>query len=40
MVLQASGTPINFSQIQSEFGGTNPISISKYYNKANRSRVV
>lgn len=30
MPLQSSG-PISFSQIQSEFGGTNPISISEYY---------
>jgi|ETNvirenome_2_30_1030614.scaffolds.fasta_scaffold00420_4 hypothetical protein len=31
MVLQASGSAIKFSEIQSEFGGTNPISLSEYY---------
>ena len=30
MALQASGT-IKFSEVQTEFGGTNPISISEYY---------
>lgn len=30
MVLQTSG-PISISDIQAEFGGTNPISISEYY---------
>lgn len=30
MVLQSSGA-ISFSQIQSEFGGVNPVSISEYY---------
>lgn len=30
MALQASG-PISFSQIQTEFGGANPISLSEYY---------
>ena len=34
MVLQNTG-PISFSQIQSEFGGTNPISLSEYYTNAN-----
>jgi hypothetical protein len=40
MVLQASGTPIKFSEIQSEFGGTNPISISEYYNNGSSGYVV
>tara|TARA_R100000900_G_scaffold70207_4_gene55732 strand:- start:1173 stop:1850 length:678 start_codon:yes stop_codon:yes gene_type:complete len=31
MVLQTSGSAIKFSEIQSEFGGTNPISLSEYY---------
>lgn len=30
MALQASG-PISFSQLQAEFGGANPISLSEYY---------
>jgi len=30
MTLQSSGA-ISFSQIQTEFGGSNPISISEYY---------
>ena len=30
MTLQSSGA-ISFSQIQSEFGGSSPISISEYY---------
>jgi hypothetical protein len=30
MALQADGT-IKFSEVQAEFGGTNPISISEYY---------
>lgn len=30
MALQSSG-PIKFSEIQTEFGGTNPISMSEYY---------
>jgi len=39
MVLQNSGTPIKFSQIQAEFGGTNPISISEYYNNGSANYV-
>lgn len=31
MTLQASGNPISFSDIQTEFGGVNPISLSEYY---------
>lgn len=31
MTLPSSPNPISFSQIQTEFGGTNPISISEYY---------
>lgn len=31
MPLQALGTPISLSQIQTEFGGANPISLSEYY---------
>jgi hypothetical protein len=31
MVLQTSGSAIKFSEIQDEFGGTNPISLSEYY---------
>jgi hypothetical protein len=31
MALPSSGA-ISFSQIQTEFGGTNPISLSEYYN--------
>jgi len=30
MALQSIG-PISFSQIQAEFGGNNPISLSEYY---------
>ena len=30
MTMPASG-PISFSQLQTEFGGTNPISINEYY---------
>ena len=33
MVLQASGQ-IDFAQIQTEFGGSNPIGISEYYRNA------
>lgn len=33
MVLQSSGA-LSFSNIQTEFGGTNPISLSEYYGKA------
>ena len=33
MVLQSSG-PISFSNIQTEFGGTNPIQLSEYYRGA------
>ena len=32
MVLPVSPNPISLSQIQTEFGGSNPISISEYYN--------
>ena len=31
MPLGSSGTSISFSQIQQEFGGTNPISASEYF---------
>lgn len=31
MVLPSSDNSISFSQIQTEFGGTNPISLSEYY---------
>ena len=31
MVLQSPGIPIKFSEIQAEFGGTNPIKLSEYY---------
>lgn len=31
MVLQSAGSAIKFSEIQDEFGGTNPISLSEYY---------
>ena len=31
MTLQASGNAIKFSEIQTEFGGSNPISLSEYY---------
>lgn len=31
MALPSAGNPISFSQLQSEYGGTNPISISEYY---------
>ncbi len=33
MTLHASG-PISLSQVQTEFGGSNPIGLSEYYNKA------
>lgn len=39
MVLQSSG-PIKFSEIQSEFGGTNPISFSEYYKDGSSGYVV
>ena len=31
MAMPNSGSPISFSQMQTEFGGTNPISLSEYY---------
>ena len=31
MTLQASGNAIKFSEIQTEFGGSNPISLSEYF---------
>jgi hypothetical protein len=31
MPLPAPGVPLSLSQIQTEFGGTNPISLSEYY---------
>jgi hypothetical protein len=34
MVLPATGNPISFSQIQTEMGGANPISMSEYYANA------
>jgi hypothetical protein len=37
MVLQNSGTVLRFSQIQTEMGGTNPISLSEYYGNATSS---
>ena len=33
MALPDSGNPISLSQIQTEFGGSNPISLSEYYDK-------
>jgi len=33
MVIQSSGA-ISLSNIQTEFGGTNPISLSEYYNNS------
>ena len=33
MVLQSTG-PISFTQIQTEFGGSNPISLTEYYTNA------
>ena len=39
MVLQSSG-PIKFSDIQSEFGGSNPISFSEYYKDGSSGYVV
>jgi hypothetical protein len=33
MVLQSSG-PISFSNVQTELGGVNPISLSEYYANA------
>jgi hypothetical protein len=33
MVLQSTGV-LSFTQIQTEFGGTNPISLSEYYTNA------
>ena len=32
MTLPSSNNPISLGQIQTEFGGSNPISISEYYN--------
>jgi hypothetical protein len=34
MVLPTTGNPISFSQIQTEMGGVNPISMSEYYGNA------
>lgn len=34
MTLPAAGSSISFSQLQTEFGGTNPISLSEYYASA------
>jgi hypothetical protein len=34
MALQSSGNAISFSDIQTEFGGENPISMSEYYQDA------
>jgi len=34
MALQSSGA-ISLADIQTEFGGTNPISLSEYYSKGN-----
>lgn len=34
MVLPSAPNPIKFSEIQTEFGGTNPISLSEYYTNA------
>ena len=34
MTLPAFGSSISFSQLQTEFGGTNPISLSEYYRTA------
>jgi len=31
MAIHGVGTPLRWSEIQAEFGGTNPISISEYY---------
>ncbi|HET8688580.1 MAG TPA: hypothetical protein VFM18_18355 [Methanosarcina sp.] len=31
MAIHGAGTPIKFSEIQTEFGGVNPISLSEYY---------
>lgn len=39
MVLNSSG-PISFSDIQSEFGGGNPISLSEYYHNASGKHAV
>tara|TARA_R100001460_G_scaffold32478_3_gene63647 strand:+ start:1039 stop:1863 length:825 start_codon:yes stop_codon:yes gene_type:complete len=35
MALPSVGSAISLSQIQSEFGGSNPISLSEYYGKGN-----
>jgi len=37
MTLPAASTEIKFSQIQTEFGGTNPISLSEYYRDSNKT---
>jgi hypothetical protein len=34
MPTPVSGLPISFSDIQTEFGGTNPIGIDEYYQNA------
>ena len=36
MVLQLSGTPLYFSQIQTEFGGSNPIYFNEYYSNLSK----
>ena len=35
MALPAVGSAISLSQIQTEYGGSNPISLSEYYDKGN-----
>ena len=40
MVLPATGNTISFSDIQTEFGGVNPITISEYYNNNSSNYVV
>ena len=31
MAIQADGADLQFSELQTEFGGSNPIAISEYY---------
>ena len=34
MAIKDSGSPLSLSEIQAEFGGSNPISLSEYYQNA------
>jgi len=40
MALPNSGNIINLSQIQTQFGGNNPINLSEYYNNGTSDYVI